>query len=439
MNFANTIFGRHAVNIELIKDTVARRTSGYQALVFSAQPLIKGQVVQIQIDRLNPKWTSSIIIGITETNPEKLPTIPTSSLSLRNGTWVVVSDCLYENGVRTKDDFCSNLDNIQVGEVVSILLDLLGNVHLIFNGGNHLVQANIVGKVWLLVDLYGETEQITIFTGDDCPKPILSNINLLNGNMLATSTTSDKGSSKDPAYCEYFHACLRFKSSLCLPEIYFTEGAMCYCAQCIQVRGEEPLKEQGDPLEKYTIPKNWVRFPLNLDVNNSSCDQSMTGMMTNSTSSLSNVLTTWNVAYYPIKIWQVRDVCDLNGQLRLPEMYHDEGIADVTKEENRSTSKLIFSPVINYVAHDHFAIPKKWYVDSKTKQRLKCKTIFEILVKPGSYSRGPPSHSLKETNVPEKFDINHIEWSTKEQGATHVAALLLCLEGFNNSSMENRI
>ncbi len=111
-------FGRHALNVELCNgDMVAQRTAGYQGIVFTTQPILKGQLVQVQVDKLNPKWTSSVIIGITDLSPDKIPTIPTSSLSLRNGTWVVASDCLYENGVRLKDNFCSNLDNIQVGDV----------------------------------------------------------------------------------------------------------------------------------------------------------------------------------------------------------------------------------------------------------------------------------------------------------------------------------
>lgn len=448
-------FGKHSSNVELSGgENVARRLSGYQGIAYSSLPLVKGQLIQIQVDKLNPRWTSSVIVGVTETCPDKAALIPTSSLSMKNGTWIVASDSLFENGVKMKDNFCSNLDNIQVGESISLLHDLQGNVHFMFNGNSNLIRTNVTGKLWLMVDLYGETEQVTIYVGEDCRKSSNSNINFLqNGNTLQNSSSfcSEKGlagGAGDPAQCEYFQACLRFKSALCLPEAYFvtTEFPMCFCSKCMQIRGDETFKEQGDPLEKHTFPKNWVRFPINitLDVNNSSCDQTMmTGLMTNSTSSLSNVLTTWHVAYYGLPIYQVRQVMDC-GQLRCPEVYYASpaGSSEGTKDDKAGSTELVFSPVIQYASIDEFACPKKGYVDSKTKQRVTVKAAFELLVQPGSYRIGPPSqalspsfHALYNGNDTDKFDLNCIEWSTKEQGATHVAALLLCMEGFTTAAV----
>lgn len=438
---------------------VARRTSGYQGIVLTTQPLLKGQLIQVQVDKLNPEWTSSVIIGITELSPDKILTIPTSSLFIRNGTWVVASDCLYENGVRVREKFCSNLDNVQVGDVISIVYDFSGCVYFIFNGLSHLLRTNVIGKIWLFVDLYGEAEQVTLYTEDDYSRPggQLANINLLStSNMLVDSFCSDIGllfgSSGDMGVCEYFQACLRFKASLCLPEPYFvpTESPLCYCAKCMQIRGEDYWKEQGDPVEKYTVPRNWTRFPINItfDINNSSCDQSMmTGLMTNSTSSLSNVLTTWHVAYYGLPIYQVRQVMD-SGQLRFPEVYDAEANdelppTDATKDENKGSTELVFSPIIHYASLDDFATPKRGYVDSRTKQRLSVKAVFELLVQPGSYRSGPPTVPFTPSNFKSHFpnsmneveiDLNHIEWSTKEQGATHVAALHLCLEGLPSTT-----
>ncbi len=315
------------------------------------------------------------------------------------------------------------------------------------------------------MDLYGEAEQVTLYTEDD-PKPPngqMANINLLsNSNILVDSTSfcSEKGmllGSGDIDVCEYFQACLRLKSSLCLPDAYFvpTEAPLCYCSKCMQIRGEEIIKEQGDPIESYTTPRNWVRFPVNInfDINNCSFDQSMmTGLMTNSTSSLSNVLTTWHVAYYGLPVYQVRQVMDY-GQLRFTEVYDassDNGgvggsvTSDSTKDDNKCSTELVFSPLINYASLDEFAVPKQGYFDSKTNQWLTVKTAFELLVQPGSYRTGEPSVSVNAStfqlpfvnncNEVDKFDINQIEWSTKEQGATHVAALLLCLEGFSTTA-----
>jgi hypothetical protein len=94
-----------------------------------------------------------------------------------------------------------------------------------------------------------------------------------------------------------------------------TEPTLCFCEVCFKSRGEKDLiRQQGDPPMEYTVPVGWVRIPINIIFDNlSNSNQSASGGgMTTSTSSLSNVLTTWHVAYHGLEIQFVRDVMGIN-------------------------------------------------------------------------------------------------------------------------------
>jgi Zn-dependent M28 family amino/carboxypeptidase len=70
------------------------------------------------------------------------------------------------------------------------------------------------------------------------------------------------------------------------------------------------VAKQGDPPAEYLLPLGWVRFPININLDsvNVNNQSSSSGLMTTSTSSLSNVLTTWHVAYHGLEVPNVRSV-----------------------------------------------------------------------------------------------------------------------------------
>lgn len=52
---------------------------------------------------------------------------------------------------------------------------------------------------------------------------------------------------------------------------------------------------------------------------------------------------------------------------------------------------------------------------------------FQVCVRPGSYTPGPPSAALRE--LPDQhFSPSELEWVTKEKGATLLYALLVRVE-----------
>jgi len=69
------------------------------------------------------------------------------------------------------------------------------------------------------------------------------------------------------------------------------------------------VSKQGDLSGDFLSPVGWVRFPININLGfSNSNNHSSSGLMSASTSSLSNVLTTWHVAYHGLEIAHVRDV-----------------------------------------------------------------------------------------------------------------------------------
>ena len=187
--------------------------------------------------------------------------------------------------------------------------------------------------------------------------------------------------------CEYINSCQVFKHSLCLPgkfdetnvppsyelksdvneqnvyirflEPYFvaSEPVVCYCEACHKQRDEQLTAKQGDPPAEYYLPVGWVKFPVNINVDSMQSSTQCANLMTSSTSSLSNVLTTWHVAYHGLKIPHVRRVMDF-GQLCADNGLIRENFSTSQpkgKDEKADGDVLIFSPTIEYAGIPEFS------------------------------------------------------------------------------------
>ena len=54
--------------------------------------------LQLKIDRLHSKWSSSLMIGVTSLPLNKLTELPKSALNLTRSTWLFKSTCVFHNG-----------------------------------------------------------------------------------------------------------------------------------------------------------------------------------------------------------------------------------------------------------------------------------------------------------------------------------------------------
>lgn len=64
--------------------------------------------------------------------------------------------------------------------------------------------------------------------------------------------------------------------------------------------------------------------------------------------------------------------------------------------------------------------------DPKSQRTHQAQVAFQVCVRPGSYTPGPPA-ALREPPDPH-FSLAELEWVTKEKGATLLYALLVRVE-----------
>lgn len=119
------------------------RTDSYnQGLVFSNRPLASKETFEVTLINLDPKWSSSLMIGVTSQNPERIHP-PVSALMLKKSAYVIAGSSVYQNGVKSAaGHFVSDLDGLQAGQRVgvSIVDDAL---HLFINKVDQVLSANL--------------------------------------------------------------------------------------------------------------------------------------------------------------------------------------------------------------------------------------------------------------------------------------------------------
>uniref|UniRef100_A0A8B9N543 NHR domain-containing protein n=1 Tax=Accipiter nisus TaxID=211598 RepID=A0A8B9N543_9AVES len=93
-----TFLGCHGKNILLSNgNRTATRVSSYnQGLVLVGQPLPPGRLFQVQIDALNPQWSSSLALGVTGAPPGRGP-LPACAAGLKRSAWLLQRRSVFHN------------------------------------------------------------------------------------------------------------------------------------------------------------------------------------------------------------------------------------------------------------------------------------------------------------------------------------------------------
>ncbi|KAL7305937.1 hypothetical protein TKK_0001411 [Trichogramma kaykai] len=205
--------------------------------------------------------------------------------------------------------------------------------------------------------------------------------------------------------CEYLKACMRLKSSLVLPDEYFShDETICYCSSCFKVDSESAICKKGEPVAEFAVPVGWVRFPLKHSVNANQIPQSTTDK--------------WHVAFYATRIDAIRCILDRGELLSREQLDHDSLITGTSNEVQNSL--VTFSPNVKGVKFIDFT-KQNSYTDTHLDRNFNVSIAFQLLARPGSYT----TVSSKKAGEHE-----HVKWATKETGATVIIALLVHLDGF---------
>ena len=87
---------------------------------------------------------------------------------------------------------------------------------------------------------------------------------------------------------------------------------------------------------------------------------------------------------------------------------------------------MLFPTLKNYNSYNLVFVLS--FQDADTGKIYKCRTVFQVLIKPHSYSVGRETIGAGEEFIDSEFDNSEIEWSTKKYGTTIMYGLLIKAE-----------
>nr|XP_034336321.1 neuralized-like protein 4 isoform X5 [Crassostrea gigas] len=430
--YPNTIgfHTNHGKNIMISNGGLtADRTESYnQGIIVTSQPLRKKHMFQVRIEHLNTRWSFSLMIGILGFPPDKY-TFPVSSMSIKKSCIMIQGNAVYSSGCKIKENYGPNLDELQIGHVIGIMVDEESNLRLFFNGVDQGVAArDVPGSCYGLVDLYGICDKVTVVPNEgsgESPEPhhkdkekaekenmeeVLKEKQSLSESILGSVVIRP---------CEYAKTCSKVRSLMGIPDGFFLEQQMtCYCESCHKLRSEDLYLRRGEPPREYSVPLGWCRYILKQRQKASSFVAS----------------DKWHVAYYGTQLEVLRKILDTGdihacsdqmggGSILLPQSI---AFTEKSRPDSSSLKQIIMSPTIRYIGCNEFS-PKFKLLDPRTKKTFHVRVAFQVWLKPGSYKTGPQSLGLTDQIDPQ-FPNSELEWSTKEHGSVLLHGLLIKIE-----------
>jgi neuralized-like protein 4 len=109
-------------------------------VLLSHRPLRPNEPFEVRLTGLNPRWSSSLCLGVVAAGAEKLH-LPVSLLHLRRECWVFAGTGLFYNGLRLRAHGGPNLEELAVGHTVGLMVDAQARLHLLVNGVDQGVAA----------------------------------------------------------------------------------------------------------------------------------------------------------------------------------------------------------------------------------------------------------------------------------------------------------
>lgn len=71
----------------------------FAGVVMSSKPLIKNKLFQVKIEKVNERWVSGMLCGVSCVSPEKV-TFPVTALGLKKHSWIICGDWISHNGTK---------------------------------------------------------------------------------------------------------------------------------------------------------------------------------------------------------------------------------------------------------------------------------------------------------------------------------------------------
>ncbi|KAL1116658.1 hypothetical protein AAG570_005130 [Ranatra chinensis] len=137
------------------------------AVVLTNRPLKLNEVFEVRIDKMVTKWAGSIEVGVTTHAPNELE-YPSTMTNVRSGTWIMTGNSVMHNGTSVIDDYGQNLDRLQMGSRVGVVIREGGCLHFLVNGEDQgEAGVGLPPRLYAVIDLYGQATQASIVS--HCP------------------------------------------------------------------------------------------------------------------------------------------------------------------------------------------------------------------------------------------------------------------------------
>jgi len=398
----------HGKNVILAEDgrSASRQDSYNQGLLFSHRPLQPNEFFTVQLDKVKPMWSSSLAVGITALNPDKLH-LPVSALGLKRLTQVVCGNAFFVDG-RQESQHGAKVEGLEVGQTIGVAVDACGRMRMKIDGversfSSSLSSHSVTKKWYALIDLYGQAEEIAIATDDGQQE---------NAALLTPEPPLINGR------CRYLDNCSHFVKSLGLPAKFFSSEErqmVCYCVSCHKASGEPHYASKGEPPKEHASPVGWCRLELALPTANRGA---------------SSALIKWHTAYFGTKPCLIRRMLDASGQQLLPassSSFCPSLSKCKGKEDDSDVPPLLFTPTLKYLTTCPSICPPSPFKHGG--KSYSAKVALQVEINPGSYKIGSPTVKPPLPVSPDsRFKLEETEWLTKEKGNTFTTALLVQLQ-----------
>ncbi|XP_032236441.2 neuralized-like protein 4 isoform X1 [Nematostella vectensis] len=406
------LFSRHCgQHVRLDNRRVsARRVASYNyGVVLSDVPLLHNALFQIRVTKLESHWSGSLMVGLTDHDPECL-NLPSTANSMKICPWIVVNKAVYINGNKVFEGLGRGLDDLRVGDTVGLMIDTSARLHVFVNGEDQgVVAEDLPAKPHMVVDLYGSCQEVSIVTTVEQGQ---------RGGEVASEEKLARGTAEErsKSTCEYRQMCDRFRQSLAIPDGYFnheSKANICYCQTCRVSRSEKEYEVSGDPQRRYALPLGWCQFALGLPPRVQSLQ----------------VLEKWHVAFYGTQTGSIRRILD-TGDLLIPDSRRRRQSSKKNFNKENETPQLMISPSVKCAICSSTQNLTR-FRDGPTGTLCNAQVAFLVRVKPGSYCTGQSSCcdlSSNEAVSDHNLDTPDLEWYIKEKGTVLLAALLIKID-----------
>ncbi|XP_060809527.1 neuralized-like protein 4 isoform X1 [Amyelois transitella] len=165
-------------NVIIINDgKTAHRPNAFEffnnGIVMTNRTLRTGELFQVRLDLVIPKWAGSIEIGVTQNTSNDIQ-IPFKMSNAKSGTWAMTGEDVIHDGIVVIPQYVRNLNRLVEGDTVGVMRKDMGILHFFVNGLDQGPAAfNIPEQVFGIIDLYGRVAQATIVDTYTPPPPVV--------------------------------------------------------------------------------------------------------------------------------------------------------------------------------------------------------------------------------------------------------------------------